>query len=136
MEELGETTEDIGEGGSDGADSGGLFHGGVTARTTVRARDMGGHPKAGAGVEWVSTRGGEEDYRETGAEREERRVALPISRGGHAVSRADGQSEIHSKQAEHGHAVHCDVTASGPVRGGQSEGGREGVNAVVESYGH
>ena len=89
-EELGEATEDIGEGGSDGADIGGLFQGSGATSITVRGRDVGGHPKDGAGAEWVSTRGGKEAYRETGAEREERRVALPVPRGGHAVSRADG----------------------------------------------
>ena len=63
-------------------------------------------------------------------------MALPVPRGGHAGSRADGNLKVHSKQAEHGRAVHCEATASGPVRGGQSEGGREGANAVVESDGH
>ena len=37
---------------------------------------------------------------------------------------------------QHGRAVHCDATASGPVRGGQSEGGREGADEVVESGGN
>ena len=97
---------------------------------------MGGHSKDGAGIEWVSARGGEETYHETGAEREERRVVLPVPRGGHAGGGADRNQEIHSKQAEHGRAVHCDATASGPVRGGQSEGGREGADAVVEPGGY
>ena len=63
-------------------------------------------------------------------------MALPVPRGGHAGSRADGNWKVHSKQAEHGRAVHCGATASRPVRGGQSEGGREGANAVVESERH
>ena len=63
-------------------------------------------------------------------------MVLPVPRGGHAVSRADRHKEIHSKQAEHGRAVHCDATASGPVQGGQSEGGREGADEVVEPGGN
>ena len=47
-------------------------------------------------------------------------MALPIPRGGHVGGRADGHWKVHRKQAEHGRAVHCDATASGPVRGGQS----------------
>ena len=94
---------------------------------------MGGHSKDGAGVEWVSARGGEEAYRETGAEREARIVVLPIPRGGHAEGGADRHQEIHSKQVEHSCAVHCDATTSGPVQGGKSEGGREGADEVVES---
>ena len=63
-------------------------------------------------------------------------MALPVPRGGHAGGRADGHWKVHSKQVEHGRAVHCDATASGPVRGGQSEGGHKGANAVVEIDGH
>ena len=44
--------------------------------------------------------------------------------------------EIHSKQAEHGRVVHCDTTTSGLVRGGQSEGGREVADEVVEPGGN
>ena len=32
--------------------------------------------------------------------------------------------------------VHCDATASGPLRGGQSKGGHEGADEVVESGGN
>ena len=93
---------------------------------------MGGYSNDGAGVKWVSVRGGEVAYRETGAEREARRMALPVPRGGHAGGGVDINQEIHSKQAEHGRTVHCHATASGPVRGVQSEGGREGADEVVE----
>ena len=44
--------------------------------------------------------GGKEADRETGAEREDRRVALPVPRGGHAGSRTDGDWKVHSKKAE------------------------------------
>ena len=97
---------------------------------------MGGHSKYGAGVEWVSARGGEVAHRETGAEREKRRVVLPIPRGGHTGGGTDRHTEIHSKQAEHGRAVHCDATASGTVRGGQSKGGSEGADEVLEPGRH
>ena len=97
---------------------------------------MGGHSKDGAGVECVSARGGKAAHRATGAERIKQRVVLPVPRGGHAGGGTDRNTEIHSKQVEHGRAVHCDATASGPVRGGQSEGGSEGTNEVVEPGGH
>ena len=63
-------------------------------------------------------------------------MALPVPRGGHAGGRADGQWKVQRKQAEHGRAVHCNATAYGPVRGGQSEGGREGADEVVEPGGN
>ena len=55
----------------------------------------------------------------------------PVPRGGHVGGRADGHWKVHRKHAEHGRAVHCDATASGPVRGGQSKGGHEGSTTVV-----
>ena len=63
-------------------------------------------------------------------------MAIPVPRGSHAGVRADGHWKVHRKQAEHGRAVHCGATASGPVRGGQSEGGHEGATTVVEPDGH
>ena len=60
----------------------------------------------------------------------------PSLEGGHAGGRADGHRKIHREQAEHSRAVHCDATASGPVRGGQSEGGHKGATTVVEPDGH
>ena len=97
---------------------------------------MGGHSKDGAGVEWVSTQGGKAAQREAGAEREERRVVQPVPRGGHVGGRTERHTEVNSKQAEHGCAVYFDATASGTVRGGQSEGGSEGADEVVEPGGH
>ena len=63
-------------------------------------------------------------------------MALPVPRGVHAGGRADRHLKFNRKQAEHGRAVHCDAAASGPVRGGQSEGGHEGSSTVVEPDGH
>ena len=57
-EELGEATEDIGEGGSDGADIGGFFQGRGATSIIIWGRDVGGHPKDRTGAKWVSTRGG------------------------------------------------------------------------------
>ena len=102
----------------------------------VWGRDVGGHSKDGAGVERVPSRGGEAAHREAGAEREEQRVVLPVPSGGHAGGGTDRHTEVNSKQAEHSHAVHYDATASGAVRGGQSEGGSEGADEVVEPGGH
>ena len=63
-------------------------------------------------------------------------MALPVPRGGNAGGRVEGRRKIHRKQAEHDCAVHCDASASGPVRGGTSEGGHEGPTKVGEPDGH
>ena len=55
-------------------------------------------------------------------------MVLPVPRGGHAGGGTDRHTEVNSKQAQHGRVVHCDATASGPVRGGESEGGSEGAH--------
>ena len=97
---------------------------------------MGGHSKDGAGVERVPARDGEASHREAGAESKERRVVLTVPSEGHAGGRTDRHTEVNRKQAEHGRTVHCEATASGPVRGGQSEGGSEGADEVVEPGGN
>ena len=65
-----------------------------------------------------------------------RGLALPLTRGGHEGGGINGYPDLDSEKAEHGCAVHCDATASGPVRGGESEGGSEGAAKVVGPGGH
>ena len=57
-EELGEAKEDIGEGGSDGADIGGFLQGRGATSPIIRGRDMGSNAKDGKGAKRISTRGG------------------------------------------------------------------------------
>ena len=92
---------------------------------------MGGNSKDGAGAERVPTWGGEAAHWETGAEREGRGLALTLTRGGPEGGGIDVYPDVDNEKAEHGRAVHCDVTASGPVRGGESEGGSKGAAQVV-----
>ena len=98
--------------------------------------DVGGDSKDGAGTERVPAWGGEAAHWETGAEREGRGLALPLTRGGHEGGGINGYPDVDTEKAEHGRAVHCDATASGPVRGGESEGGSEGAAKVVGPGGH
>ena len=41
--------------------------------------------------------------------------------------------DTYHKEAEHGRAVYCDATDSGPLRAVRSEAGGEGVPAVVRT---
>ena len=97
---------------------------------------MGGNSKDGAGAEQVPPWGGEADHWEAGAEREGQGLVLPLTRGGHEGGGIDRYTDLDTEKAEHGRAVHYDATASGPVRGGESEGGSEGAAKVVGPGGH
>ena len=44
-------------------------------------------------------------------------MALPLTRGGHEGGGTHRHSNINPEKAEHGRAVHCYATASGPMRG-------------------
>ena len=44
-------------------------------------------------------------------------MVLPVPGGSNEGGRIDGGGKIDFKQAEHGRAVYCDATASGPMRG-------------------
>ena len=80
--------------------------------------------------------GGEAAHWEAGAESEGRGLVLPFTRGCHEGGGIDRHTEFDSKQAEHGRAINCDATASGPVRGGGSKGGSKGADEVVGPGGH
>ena len=97
---------------------------------------MGGESKDGAGAERVPTWGDEAAHGDTGAEGKVRGLALPLTRGGHEGGGINGYPDVDTEKAEHGRAVHCDATASGPVKGGESEVGGEGAVKVVGPGGH
>ena len=97
---------------------------------------MGGVPDNGAGVERVHTWGGETANRQTTAEREGREVVLPLTGGGHEGGGAHRRPKIHKHKAEHGRAVYCYATASGTLRGGDTERGSAGNTEVVVSDGY
>ena len=58
-------------------------------------------------------------------------LTLTITRGGHEGGGVNGYTDIDNEKSEHGRAVHCEATASGPVRGGKSESGSEGNAKMV-----
>ena len=97
---------------------------------------MGGNSKDEAGAERFPPRGGDAAHWEAGAEREGRGLLLPITRGFYEGGGIDRNTDVNIKQAEHGRVIHCDATASGTVRGGESEGRSEGSAKVVGSGGH
>ena len=76
---------------------------------------MGGVPDNGAGVERVYTWGGETANRQITAEREVWEVVLPLTGGGHEGGGDHQLPNIHKQKAEHGCAVYCYATASGPL---------------------
>ena len=63
-------------------------------------------------------------------------MALPITRGGHEGGGINGYPDFDTEKSEHGRTVHCDATASGPVRAGESERGSEGTAKVVGAGGY
>ena len=95
----------------------------------------GGDPKDGAGAERISPWDSEITHWETAAEREGRGMAIPLARGGHGGGGTNGHYDINPEKAEHRRAVHCYATASGPMRGCESERGSEGASKVVGTGG-
>ena len=50
--------------------------------------------------------------------------------------RARSCTDVYKQKAEHGHAVYCNATASGPLRGGDAARKGEGNNEMVGSEGN
>ena len=97
---------------------------------------MGGVPNDGAGADCISPWGGEKAHGQTGAEREGWEVALPFTRGGHEGGGTNRHSNINSEKSEHGRVVYCYATASGPMRGSETERGSKGYVKVVGTVGN
>ena len=92
---------------------------------------MGGVAKNGAGAELLHPWGSETDYREAAAERVRWEMVLPLTGGSHEGSRFHIRQDVYKQNIEHGRAVHCNATTSGPLRGGDSARRGEGNNEVV-----
>ena len=97
---------------------------------------MGGVPDNGEGTERVYTWGGDTAKKTATTERPGWEVVLPLTGGGHEGGRAHRRPNVHRKKAEHGRAVYCYTTASGPLQEGDAERGSAGNTEVVESDGH
>ena len=97
---------------------------------------MGDVPKNGEGTERVHTWGGETANRKTTAEREGWEVVLSLTVGGHEGGGAHRGPNVHKHKAEHGRAVYCYMTTSGPLQGSDVERGSKGNTEVVGSDGH
>ena len=69
--------------------------------------------RAGSGE--FHSQGRAQDHGETAAERVGSEIVLSLSAGGHARGVIYRDPGIHHKEAEHGRAVHCDATDSGPL---------------------
>ena len=63
-------------------------------------------------------------------------MAIPLTGGGHGRGGTNGYSDINPEKVEHGRAVHCYATASGPMCGCESESGSEGDPKVVVTGGN
>ena len=73
------------------------------------------HIEDGEGPMQLLIQGREEDHWEAAAETDGRELGLPASGGGTGGSRARGDDEVGNKEAEHGRAIYCDTTDSGPL---------------------
>ena len=63
-------------------------------------------------------------------------MVLPLTGGGHEGGGAHRRLNVHKQKAEHGRALYCYATASGPLRGGDSERGSAGNTEVMGSDGN
>ena len=97
---------------------------------------MGGFPENGEGTAHVHTWDGKTANRKTTAKSEGWEVVLSLTGGGHEGGRNHRRSNVHKQKVEHGRAVYCYATASGPLRGVDIERGSAGNTEVVGSYGH
>ena len=76
---------------------------------------MGPHPEYGAGPRKFSIQGRKEDHREVAAATDGWDLGLPASGGGTGGIGARGDKEVGHKEAEHSHAIYCDVTNYVPM---------------------
>ena len=97
---------------------------------------MGGVPNDAAGAERIYRWGGEKAHRQTAAETEGWKVALPITRGGHEGGETHRHPHINLEKAEHGRAVYCYANASGLMQGSATERASEGYVKVVRKVGN
>ena len=97
---------------------------------------MGGVPENGEGTERVHTWGGETANRKTTAERVGWEVVLTLTGGGYEGGGSHRRSKVHNQKAEHGRAVYCYATASGPLQGGDAERESRGNTEMVGSDGN
>ena len=97
---------------------------------------MGGVSENGAGAELLHPWGSATDYREAAEERVGWEMSLPLTGGIHEGSGVQRHQDVHYQRAEYGCAIHCDATASGPLRGDDAARGGEGNNAVVGPEGN
>ena len=91
-----------------------LQHGG-TSIVFVWGGDVGPHPKDGAGPGQFPIQVREEDQQETAVAMSRWELGIPASGGGTGGSGFRGDKEVGHKEAEHGRAVYCEVTNSGPL---------------------
>ena len=63
-------------------------------------------------------------------------MVLSLTGGVHEVGGAHRRPNVHKQKAEHSRTAYCYATASGPLKGGDTERGRAGNTEVVGSDGH
>ena len=113
-----------------------FLQGGGPAGAAVWGGDVGGVAKNGAGAELLHPWGRETYYREAAAERVVWEIVLTLTCGSHEGSRVHRRQEIYKQKAEHGHTVHFNATASGPLRVGDAVRRGKGNNEMVGPEGN
>ena len=58
-------------------------------------------------------------------------MVLPLNGGGHEGSRVHRRKDVYKQKADYGREIHCNATASGPLRGVDTARQGKGDNEVV-----
>ena len=58
-------------------------------------------------------------------------MVLPLTGRSHEGSRVHRRMEVYKQKAEHGRAIYCNMTASGPLQEGNAARRGKGDNEVV-----
>ena len=64
-------------------------------------------------------------------ERVGQEMVLPLPGGGHEGSRFYRLNDVYKQNAEYGHTIHCNATASGPLQGDDTDRRGKGGNEVM-----
>ena len=114
-EELGMVEKDPGIGGGQPEDVRDAFQGVSIGDVALPVRDVGDDPPHGTGPGKFSTQGSAADQGETAEETGGRGLGTSTAGGSNEVGRLRGDWGLYPKEEEHGRAIYCNATNSGPL---------------------
>ena len=92
-----------------------FLQGGGTVGVAVWGGDVGPHSEDGAGPGQFPIQVRKEDHREASAATSRWEMRIPASDGGTGGIGVIRDKEVGHKEAEHGRALYCNATNSGPL---------------------